>query len=362
MSISFKRPDILPSAEIINFVPWLSPFSPGKILVIRLQAFGDVVVTLPYVQALQTILPSTQFHLLTREEFSSLPHNMALFNRVLTIGGGRNPKLQWLSALQYLPSLIHEHYEIIIDFQRNSLSRMIGRILHPKSFSEFDRFSLHTAGERTKETINKLGFTPLPDTLPRLTLRNDNTGLEKLFSSNFNPAKKIFVLNPAGSSETKNWPTEYYVQFARTWLHTIDNNIQFLVLGTDAIREKTEYLKNQLGQNIITLTGLTTQAEAFNILQKADLVLTEDSGLMHMAWVSQIPVLALFGSTKSIWSKPIGEFSICLDSSDLECGGCSRPSCFFGDIHCLTRHKPDLVIKVAQELLLLKKSRKWCGA
>ena len=353
---------IIKNAEAIHIVPWRSSSSPKKILVIRLQAFGDVVITLPYMQALQTILPSTQFHFLTREEFSSLPHNMALFSRVLTIGGGRNPKLQWLHAIRGIPSFMRERYDIVIDLQRNSLSRMIRRVLHPKSFCEYDRFSLHTAGDRIRGTVQKLGFTPLPDTLPRLTLRNDNKGLEKLFSSNFNPAKKIFVLNPAGSSETKNWPMEYYVQFARTWLDTIDNNIQFLVLGTDAIREKTEYLKNQLGQNLITLIGLTTQAEAFNILQKADLVLTEDSGLMHMAWVSQIPVLALFGSTKSTWSKPIGEFSICLDSSDLECGGCSRPSCFFGDIHCLTRHKPDLVIKVAQELLLLKKSRKWCGA
>jgi ADP-heptose:LPS heptosyltransferase len=178
--------------------------------------------------------------------------------------------------------------------------------------------------------------------------------LNKLFSANFNPAKKMFVLNPAGSFVTKNWPLEYYIQFAWTWLETIDSNVQFAVIGMDSIREKAEYLKKTLGGNLISLVGSTTQSEAFNILQKADLVLTEDSGLMHMAWVSRIPVIALFGSTKSVWSKPMGELSVCLDSSDLECGECEQPLCRFGDVHCLTRRTPDSVIIIAKELIQKK--------
>lgn len=340
--------------EAIRSAPWKSAAPPKKILLMRLQAFGDVVITLPYIQALQSILPLAQIHFLTREEFSALPCNMTVFSRVIKISGGRDPKRQWLSAFGCLGSLRREHYDIVIDLQRNFLSRMIRRMLHPKSFSEFDRLSLMTAGERTKITIEKLGFLPLPDILPRLALRDNNKGLEKLFSTNFNPEKKLFILNPAGNFTTKNWPLENYVQFARTWLETIGSNVQFIVIGTDAIRSKAEYLKSQLCQNLISLVGSTTQAEAFNILQKADLVLTEDSGLMHLACAAKIPVLALFGSTKSIWSKPTGEFSVCLDSSDIECGECARPVCLFGDVHCLTRYAPDFVVSSAQKLMLRK--------
>ena len=342
--------------ETIRISPWTSTIAPRKILIIRLQAFGDVVITLPYVQALQTVLPTTQFHFLTREEFSAIPNNMTLFIRVYTIGGGRNLKLQWLKAIGLLPSLLREHYDIVIDLQRNSLSRMIRRALHPKSYCEFDRFSLHTAGERTKITIDKLGFTPLPNSIPRLELRDFTAGLENLFSANYNPAKKLIVLNPAGNFATKNWPLDYYVQFARTWQETIDRNVQFAVIGTESILVKSEYLRSRLGDKLISLVDSTTQSQAFNILQKADLVLTEDSGLMHMAWVSQIPVVALFGSTKSVWSKPIGEYSVCLDSTDLECGECAQPTCRFGDVHCLTRHTPEFVVKISRELLLRKES------
>jgi ADP-heptose:LPS heptosyltransferase len=345
---------INPITESFQTRSWTSSKPPKKILVVRLHSFGDIVVTLPYVQALQAILPLTQFHFLTRIEYSSIACNMSLLGKVFIIGGERHPKQRWFHAIRNLPPLMRQQYDIVIDLQRNSLSRMIRRVLHPKSYCEFDRFSLHTAGERTKITIDKLGFAPLPNALPKLELRDNKIGLNKLFSSNFNPSKKLVVLNPAGNFPTKNWPLEYYVQFARIWLNAIDSNVQFAVIGVDSMLAKAEYLKNRLGDNFISLVGGTTQAEAFNVLQKADLVLTEDSGLMHMAWVSQIPVIALFGSTKSVWSKPIGKFSVCLDSSDLDCGECGQPSCRFGDVHCLTRHTPDSVIKIARELIRIK--------
>ena len=344
----------LSSKETMKSAPWRSADAPKKILIIRLQAFGDVVISLPYAQAMQGILSSAQFHFLTREEFSSIPRNMALFERVYSIGGKREGKRQWLAACAIIPALFRERYDIVIDLQRNSMSRMIRRFLHPKSYCEYDRFSYHTAGERTKITIDKLGFSPLPHTGAQLQPRDKNIGLDKLFSTNYHPEKKLFFLNPAGNFVTKNWPLEYYVQFALKWLETIDSNVQFAVIGMDSIQEKAEYLKNRLGNNLISLVGSTTQSEAFNILQKADLVLTEDSGLMHMAWVSRIPVIALFGSTKSVWSKPMGELSVCLDSSDLECGECARPFCRFGDVHCLTRHTPDSIIKLARELIRMK--------
>jgi heptosyltransferase-2 len=340
-----------PLTESFRSRSWTLSKLPKKILVIRFHSFGDVVITLPYLQALKNALPHVELHLLTREECSDIPRHAAMFSKVHALEDRRNAKLLFTKAVALYPFLLMERYDVVLDLQRNTLSRLIRRLLLPKSYSEFDRFSLHTAGERTRITIDKLGFAQLPEALPKLQLRENKIGLNKLFLSNFNPAKKLFILNPAGNFVTKNWPLEYYAQFARMWLENIDNFVQFAVIGVDSMRAKAEYLKNRLGDNLISLVGSTTQAEAFNILQKADLVLTEDSGLMHMSWVSQIPVIALFGSTKSVWSKPVGEFSVCLDSSNLECGECAQPFCRFSDVHCLTRHTPDIVVKIARELL-----------
>ena len=116
------------------------------------------------------------------------------------------------------------------------------------------------------------------------------------------------------------------------------------------IAEKAQYLKSQLGNCLLNLVNQTTTAEAFSILRKATLVLTEDSGLMHIAWVSGVPTLALFGSSRSVWSQPLGEASLCLHSADLPCGECMEAECCFGDVHCLTRYTPKMVFGKAREL------------
>jgi ADP-heptose:LPS heptosyltransferase len=127
--------------------------------------------------------------------------------------------------------------------------------------------------------------------------------------------------------------------------------VKFLVLGLPGLRSKAEYLRRELGENLLDLVGRTTPAEAFALVRESDLVLSEDSGLMHMSWVSGVPTLALFGSSRGDWSRPLGERSLSLDSSDLECGFCMEAECRFGDVRCLTRREPREVAELAIQLM-----------
>jgi len=337
--------------ETILSHPWPERNPPKKLLAIRLRALGDTVITLPYLQALRSILPATEFHFVTREEFADLPRNLKMFDKVYGVEGGFDIGRQFLSAAFLVPKLQKEKYDVVIDLQRNLLTRTIRRMLFPRSYSEFDRFSLNSAGDRTRATINKAGFAPLPEMLARLDLRENDRGLGKLKGAGHEPGKKLVVLNPAGNFGTKSWPIESYRRFAEGWISTVDSNVQFLMLGVERLREKSKYLEEKLGKRVINLVGKTTLSEAFNILRQAELVISEDSGLMHMAWVAQVPVVALFGSSRSTWSRPLGTSSACLNSSDLECGECLQPTCRFGDVHCLTRYSPEFVVETAKKLL-----------
>ena len=205
--------------------------------------------------------------------------------------------------------------------------------------------------ERTQAAINALLLQPMPESFPRIVLkdnvrRRDTSDGEK---------KKTIVLNPAGSFPTRNWPLDRYVQFAHAWIEQADADVQFVILGTDQILAKADYLHKALGERLINVVGTTTPAEAYAIVQEAEFVLSEDSGLMHMAWVAQVPVVALFGATRSAWSKPLGRWSVCLNSSDLDCGECLQAACRFGDVHCLTRYSAAFVVETAKKLLESKR-------
>jgi len=159
------------------------------------------------------------------------------------------------------------------------------------------------------------------------------------------------VLNPAGCFATKNWPLMNYVEFANLWLRETRRPARFLILGVAAMADRARILKEHMGTHLIDLVNRTTPGEAFAILQQADLVVSEDSGLMHMAWVAGAPTLALFGSSRSDWSSPLGERSLCLGSADLPCGECMAADCRFGEVHCLARYTPEMVFEKAKSLL-----------
>lgn len=340
----------------ISCRPWTETSPPRRLLAIRLQAFGDVVIALPYLQCLRNSLPfDVRLDFLTRKEVEDIPKNMDLFDHVYSIGGARNLTRQSLSASLLLPQLLMQRYDVIIDLQNSILTGIVRRILRPRAWSAFDRFSPRPAGERSRLTIEAvgLGSNQLDS---RLRLRSSSPATAVLKRLGLTDADRLVVLNPAGAFATRNWEMHKYVQFARQWLLRWPDT-KFLVLGTSFIAQKALFLQSELGGHIINLVGRTTPAEVFSVLQRVTLVLSEDSGLMHMAWVSGTPVLALFGSTRSDWSRPLGPDSVVLDSSDLPCGNCMQATCQRGDVLCLSRRSPEEVFSRAVSLLEKKGDR-----
>jgi ADP-heptose:LPS heptosyltransferase len=330
--------------------PWRKKKPPRRILIIRWQAMGDVVITLPYLQHLRNNLPpSVKMDLLTRVETEDIPRNIVLFNKVYSIAGERNFKKQLIYTSLLLPQLFFRRYDVVIDLQNNIVSRTVRRLLFPVAWCEFDRFSANAAGERNRMTIEAVGLGK-NQLCTKLKLKSTGRGAEILRENGWNGSDKLVVLNPAGFFITRNWPMENYVAFANLWLQQF-RETRFLILGTSLISSKATFLKNELGDHVITLVNQTNPYTAFEILQHVSFVLSEDSGLMHMAWVSGIPTLTLFGGTRSDWSRPLGEHSFFLDSSDLPCGNCMQAECRFGDVHCLTRLTPAIVFSHANALL-----------
>lgn len=332
---------------------WQRSGYPRRILAIRLQAMGDVVISLPYLLHLRRSLPEgVTLDFLTCAESAGIPSNIILFDQVYRIGGGRSYRRQLVSGAMLLPRLLLRRYDAVLDLQNNRLSRMIRRVLHPHAWSSFDRFSPRSAGERNRRTIEALGLgsaTAATDFVVRTAA--DAEAL--LLQAGWKSGRPLVVLNPAGAFDNRHWPIDNYVAFARRWLQVYPETC-FLVLGLPKISEAAQTLQAALGAHLINLVSRTSPELAFAILQRAQLVLSEDSGLMHMAWVSGIPTLALFGSTRSDWARPLGPHADFMDSSDLECGNCMLERCRHTgalENHCMTRLTPESVLGRALRLV-----------
>lgn len=328
-----------------------------RILVIRLQAMGDVLITQPYLQDLRNKLKSDiEIDFLVREESMNVPINTNIFNNVFIIKGGRNGKAQFLSFMLLYPKLFFKRYDVCIDLQNHKLSNLIRQILQIKTYSLFDKYSSNYAGLRTQNTINALQLPKVEFTkITSFKIFNEHDLYAKL---NLSIDEEYVVINPSGAFENRNWNLDNYVEFCELWLKKINNKTIFTILGLHTLKPKAEYLKQKLGSSLIDLTGKTTFIEALHLLRNTTLVLSEDSGLMHAAYCVGTPTVAILGSTRSDWVNPNLNHTYFFTSSDLPCGDCMLWQCKFDEIKCLSRIKPIEVLNASIQLLNNQKANK----
>lgn len=308
------------------------------------------MITLPYLRALSENYSEAAIDFVTLAENADIPRALTLFDHVFAIGGGRSPRRHLVAATALAPRLIARRYDVVLDLQRNRASRWMRRMIAPKAWSEFDRYSAQSAGERTRQTIAFAGLGGRMTAAP-LPMRNPAAGLQLLYAAGWNGHDPLVVLNPAGCWATKNWPVSAYIEFARLWQASAPwSETRFLLLGTPSLAASAAEIREALGATVIDLVGRTSPADALAIVQKASLIVTDDSGLMHMAWVTGVPTVALFGASRAYWSAPQGVHTRTLDSSDMACGQCMQPVCALGDVRCLTRHTPSRVYELARQL------------
>jgi heptosyltransferase-2 len=330
---------------------WESERSPRRILVIRLQATGDVIITFPFVQLLKNQHPETKIDFLTRKSQVAMVENLAAVETVIPFTDSHRRWPQIISMILILPKLLFGRYDVVLDLQVTKFSAITRRLLFPTAFTEFEKFTPFTAADRNWKAIQASGLLTRFEH-PKISFKDKNRGLSILQENGWDGQKDLIVLNPGGAFKSRNWPTESYAVFAKIWLKKYPES-QFLLLGVQKIAEKADLLKKELGADLINLVAKTTLPEAFGIISKTRLVLSEDSGLMHMAWALKIPTIALIGSTDKNRSSQNGTHIVTLNSDDLPCGNCMKPHCQFGEIPvCLSRYSPEMIVTIGEKLVL----------
>ena len=337
-------------AERQSFSAWKELHPPERILLVRLHAIGDVAITFPALHSLKSWLPAAQIDYLVCPDASLLPAALTFIDNLHVMPYAAKVPMRILNGMSWGLKLRTMKYDVVIDLQRNSMTRMLRHIIAPRAFGEFDRFTSKSAGERVLETFYKAGLSHVVANYS-MRIKEDlkERALGILAQNGWDGREKLIILNPAGLWETRHWPTDYYISLGKKLVERYRSKILFL--GTARMIDRVSYIEKQLGNPVINLVDRTGLDEAFAILQHASLMVSEDSGLMHMAWVSGIPTIALFGSSRHKWSAPMGVHSFFLHSGDLDCGACMQPTCKYGDVHCLTRYSADHVFGLVEKML-----------
>lgn len=193
---------------------------------------------------------------------------------------------------------------------------------------------------------------PLPQPYPRPRLQIDAASralaLEKYALELDRP---VLALCPGAEfGESKRWPTEHYAAVAD---HRIRQGWQVWLFGSSkdhgVCEEIRERLIPGLREESCNLAGQTSLAEAIDLMSCASAVVSNDSGLMHVAAALDRPLVAVYGSTSPGFTPPLAS-SVETLLLGLDCSPCFERTCRFGHYNCLRDLAPDGAIAALDRL------------
>ncbi len=141
----------------------------------------------------------------------------------------------------------------------------------------------------------------------------------------------------------KRWPSVHFAQVAS---YASAQGHQVWLVGSPKDAGICAEVEAQSPAGVVNLAGRTTLLEAVDLLSRADRVVSNDSGLMHVASALGRPVVGVFGSTSTTFTPPLGERARTV-SLGIECSPCFQRECPLGHLRCLN----DLPARRVIELL-----------
>lgn len=331
--------------------------SPRKILIVKPSSLGDVVHSLPFLSSIRSSFPKSEIHWVIAKGLEGLLDGNPMISRLIVINKDVWKKISRaadtvLEVRRLFKEIREERYDLAIDLQgllRSGLITMASRAPVRIGFTEAREWSsffytvkvrggkdLH-AVDRYMKIAAALGCeTAAVFPLPPVGNRD-----EWLKSFRKDPDEYIVIV-PGARWETKIWPAAYFGEVASLV------PVRSVVVGSSADKGIAERVVESSRGKAVSLAGSTTLTELIEIMRGARLVISNDSGPMHIAAAVGVPVVAIFGPTSPERTGPYGGSHMIIRSG-AACSPCFKKKC--RDLKCLKEVTPSEVYRKVRHLL-----------
>jgi len=345
-----------------------------NILIVKLSAIGDVIHTLPALNTIRNYYPNANITWLVEEDAASLVQGHKALDRVLV-----SKRKRWLKALRslsflntikevygFIKALRDTRYDMILDFQALLKSGILIAIARGRRKIGFGKGLEHMehsyiflneripavdmeihALSRGMMLLNAVGI-PTNEVEYKLPMSDhDRKKIDELMKQHgINDEKSLIAINPVAKWETKLWPKKQFAELADMLIGQYDMKIVF----TGGIKDYSiiQAITSSMKGRAINFAGKTTLTELAALYEKAALVVSTDTGPMHLAAAVGTPVVALFGPTAPWRTGPYGTGHQVI-KAELECSPCFKRQCETTD--CMYQISVDQVLKGVQKVL-----------
>jgi 3-deoxy-D-manno-octulosonic-acid transferase/heptosyltransferase-1 len=323
-----------------------------KILIVKLSAIGDVVHTLPALNAMRAYYPHAHITWLVEEDASDLVLGHPALDRVIVSrrkrwlrafrGSGAVNKVQ--EAYGFVRKLRDTRYDLIIDFQALLKSSALIALSRGNRKVGFGRGMEHMEGsylflnepipaidmeihalERGLMLLQALGIPSNSVSYDLPIQTQDRDELDRLLTEHGLADSKLLVaINPVAKWETKLWSNQKFGELADRLTARYGADVVFT--GSLHDRPTIEEIISVMEGEVLNLAGKTTLMTLAALYEKCRFVVSTDTGPMHVAAASGTPVVALFGPTAPWRTGPFGPEHQVIRVG-LECSPCFKRNC-----------------------------------
>jgi len=318
---------------------------------------GDAIMAIPTMRAIRYLFPDADITLLAR------PGQWQLFLDAYYIdhmwSGPEGGLREWLKTVR---ALRRRRFDLAVLFPNSfesALLAFLGRARKRVGYARDGRSLLLT--DRIKRGPKKhqvLYYLELARALsfsldiPKMWLRPTNQGEklanELLASVGVAPDNRYMVLNPgAAFGSAKRWGADRFAECADTLGAELD--LEVVIIGSDRERPIAEDIRSRMKRWAGILNGKTTLDMLMGVIQQAKLVITNDSGPMHIAAALGTPTVAIFGATDDSVTGPWSKRARVVREA-VDCSPCMLRECPI-DHRCMTRVTADAVCRAAREVI-----------
>jgi ADP-heptose:LPS heptosyltransferase len=316
-----------------------------KILVIRFSSIGDIVLTTPVVRALRKRLPDAEIHYLTKRSFASILEANPYINKIIALDNDLNAVIEQLQQ---------EGYDEIIDLHHNLRTLRIKKALKKVPAHAYNKLNLRK-WIFTTFRINVMPNVHIVDrymqTVKHLDVHNDGLGLDYFIpEKDFLKAGDIPASHSLGfigivigaAHNTKKLPIEKL----RDLCTKIDYPI--VLLGGKEDIENAKKIAEVDPVKVYIACGKFNLNESADLVRHANLIISHDTGLMHIAAAFKKNILSVWGNTvPSFGMYPYQTFYEVFEVKKLYCRPCSKigyNKCPHGHFKCMRNISMDAIV------------------
>lgn len=341
------------------------------ILIIAPNWIGDAVMTQPLLAALKSQYPASTIDVLASTWVAPIYRACSEVNHVIE-ANFQHKQLQWGLRKQLANDLRLRGYQacfILPNSLKSALIPWMANIPFRIGYRGELRFGLINIALNNPSKINRppmvehyLALSQLlsdEETLaaktltPKLNVSSSaKQSIDKKLSDANIDSKSVFIFCPGAEyGPTKRWPASHFAELANHLAQQLPNaNIILLGSKSDHELAKAILQQSQDSVKIHNWCGNTSLDEAIALIGMAKAVVSNDSGLMHIAAALKTPQIAIFGSSDPAHTPPLSENAKVI-WLNLPCSPCHKKECPLGHLKCLNDILPQQVLATLNTLL-----------